>query len=358
MRAVTDMLLRAARTDAKVLITGESGVGKEIAARQIHRHSARARRPLLALNCAGMPETLLESELFGHVRGSFTDAVRDKPGLLEAANGGTVFLDEVGEMSLRMQAVLLRFLETGEIQRVGAGRTLPPVDVRIVAATNRDLLRAVHEKEFRADLYYRLNVIHIVIPPLRERREDIAPLIEHFSAMYSERYGVPTALSAEVLARLEEYDWPGNVRELKNVIERLVVMQGDGGQHVEGLPLDVRRCLGDGAAAPPPPARTTAEELFDSIVNKQQSFWTVVYQPFMLRNLTRADVVALVERGLVETRGSYKQLVTLFNIAPLDYRRFLNFLRKNHCHVEFQPYRSGARSTTTKQGEFGTRASA
>src|SRR5881398_2013574 len=171
---------RVARTDAKVLITGESGAGKEIVARQVYALSTRSSRPFVAVNCAGLPETLLESELFGHVRGSFTGAYRDKPGKLEVADEGTIFLDEIGEMTLRMQGLLLRFLETGEIQKVGADRTGSRVDVRTVAATNRDLRQMIAQGHFREDLFYRLNVIHLIVPPLRERKEDIEAMVEHF----------------------------------------------------------------------------------------------------------------------------------------------------------------------------------
>ena len=191
IRGVEEEIDHAARCDAKVLITGESGVGKEIVARLIHEGSARSRGPLITINCAGFPDSLLESELFGHVKGSFTDAHRDKRGWLETANGGTIFMDEVGEMSLRMQALLLRFLETGEIQRVGSDRRLPPVDVRVVTATHRRLVEHIADKTFREDLYYRLNVVHIEVPPLRERREDVVVLINHFLHMFCESYQLP-----------------------------------------------------------------------------------------------------------------------------------------------------------------------
>src|SRR5947207_11540981 len=171
---------RVARTDAKVLITGESGTGKEVVARQVYALGNRFGRPFVAVNCAGLPETLLESELFGHVRGSFTGAYRDKPGKLEIANEGTIFLDEIGEMTLRMQGLLLRFLETGEIQKVGADRTGNRVDVRTIAATNRNLRDMITSGLFREDLFYRLNVIHLVVPSLRERRADIPALVDHF----------------------------------------------------------------------------------------------------------------------------------------------------------------------------------
>src|SRR4051812_6909586 len=191
IQSVEDEIEHAARCDAKVLITGESGVGKEIVARLIHGRSNRNRGPLVTINCAGIPDSLLESELFGHVKGSFTDAHRDKRGWLEAAHGGTIFMDEVGEMSLRMQALLLRFLETGEIQRVGSDRKLPPLDVRVITATHRKLMNHIADKTFREDLYYRLNVVHIEVPPLRERREDIFVLLMHFLRMASETHRMP-----------------------------------------------------------------------------------------------------------------------------------------------------------------------
>src|SRR5436190_5300168 len=176
---------RIARSDAKVLVTGDSGVGKELVAHAIHQRSPRAPRPMIAVNCAGLPETLLESELFGHVKGSFTGAYRDKQGKLEMADGGTMFLDEIGEMTLRMQGLLLRFMETGELQKVGADRVQGRVSVRVIAATNRNLRDMIGEGTFREDLFYRLNVIHLAVPPLRERREDIAHLIDHFLARFT-----------------------------------------------------------------------------------------------------------------------------------------------------------------------------
>jgi len=224
-RTLDDDVTAASRSDAKVLITGESGVGKDVAARLIHGRSTRARQTLVTINCAGLPDSLLETELFGHVKGSFTDAHRDRPGLLQVANRGTIFLDEVGEMSLRMQALLLRFLETGEIQQVGADRQGARVDVRVICATHRDLRLRVREGTFREDLFYRLNVVHIHIPPLRERREDVRDLIQHFLAQFSEHHGVTLPVpTPEGLALLLAYDWPGNVRELRNVLERAAML--------------------------------------------------------------------------------------------------------------------------------------
>ncbi len=329
----------AAKSDAKILITGESGVGKEVLARLIHRNSNRSRAELVTINCAGLPDSLLESELFGHVRGSFTGAYRDKPGLLETANNGTIFMDEVGEMSLRMQALLLRFMESGEIQRVGAERAQARVDVRVIAATNRNLTDRIATKEFREDLYYRLNVIHLTMPPVRERREDVPELLEFFIAHYSQRHGQPVPqLAPEALAHLVGYHWPGNVRELKNFVERLVLRARSGVITTADLPLEI---------IPPPqepvrePVRGAAiDRMWDRMVNGRELFWTVVYDPFMSRDMTRDDLRALVSRGLEQTRGSYRILVQMFNMPEADYKRFLNFLRKHDCQMPFQKFRN------------------
>jgi len=330
----------AARSEAKILITGESGVGKEVLARLIHRQSHRCRNQLLTINCAGLPDSLLESELFGHVRGSFTGAYRDKTGLLELAHGGTIFMDEVGEMSLRMQALLLRFLETGEIQRVGGDKAQTRVDVRVIAATNRNLIDKIASRDFREDLYYRLNVIHLTVPPLRDRREDIPELLEHFLRVYAERHGVAKPqLAPDALAQLVTYRWPGNVRELKNFIERLVLRNRSGVIGVAELPSEIIPPL------PPIPQAPQARNqlvlsMYERMVKGHESFWTVVYEPFMLRDMTRDDLRAIISRGLEQTRGSYRILVQLFGMDVADYKRFLNFLRKHDCQVPFQRFRS------------------
>ncbi|KPV49574.1 transcriptional regulator, partial [Kouleothrix aurantiaca] len=215
---------RVAASDASVLVTGETGTGKELAANLIHQNSARRSGPPVKVNCAALPETLIESELFGHEKGAFTGAVAQRKGRFEQAHKGTIFLDEVGEITLPVQKKLLRVLQEGEIERVG-GTGIVKVDVRVVAATNRDLLDEVKQGNFREDLYYRLNVINIHMPPLRERRGDIPILIEHFLDKYRYKPGAPpTRISEDALERLEKYDWPGNVRQLENEIERAVVL--------------------------------------------------------------------------------------------------------------------------------------
>jgi two-component system nitrogen regulation response regulator NtrX len=221
---VREAIAKAAPTNATVLIWGESGVGKELVAHAIHARSTRSHRPMVAMNCAGLPETLLESELFGHVRGAFTGAVFTKKGRFALADGGTIFLDEIGTLSVAVQAKLLRVLQDREFEPLGAERT-QRVNVRVIAATNRDLRQLVADGRFQEDLYYRLNVIPIAIPPLRERREDIRLLVEHFLRRFAERTGKPIdGIDEGVLDELERYDWPGNVRELENTIERAVVL--------------------------------------------------------------------------------------------------------------------------------------
>jgi transcriptional regulator with PAS, ATPase and Fis domain len=356
VRSLHEEITYASRCDAKVLITGESGVGKEVVARLIHAHSARRRAPLITVNCAALSDTLLETELFGHVRGSFTGAYRDRQGALELAHRGTVFMDEVGETSPRMQGLLLRFLEAGEIQRVGSDAIQTRVDVRVIAATNRQLVDSVAAKTFREDLYYRLNVIHIRVPSLRERREDVPQFLKFFLDQFSRQYAVnPPTLSAATLSLLSEYSWPGNVRELKNIVERLVVRASDVAIEPRDLPLEVLRGSAmeqaPVAAAVPTatttPARHAADALFERMVNGGEPFWSAVYAPFMSRDLTRDDVRAIVRRGLERTGGNYRVMVELFNMPTDDYKRFLGVLRKYQCHMPFQQFRSAA---TTRPG--------
>jgi two-component system response regulator AtoC len=224
MEGLVALAETAARADSTVIISGESGTGKDVLARFIHARSQRADSPVIAVNCAALPESLFESEFFGHERGSFTGATATKRGLIEAADGSTLFLDEVGEMPLQTQAKLLQFLEEGRFRRVGATRDRES-DVRVIAATNRNLAEDVQTGRFRADLFYRLNVISLHMPPLRQRREDIPALVEHFLSIFRERFNHPALdLSADARARLSNYDWPGNVRELRNALERAAAL--------------------------------------------------------------------------------------------------------------------------------------
>jgi DNA-binding NtrC family response regulator len=311
--ALREEIGRVARSDAKVLITGESGVGKEIVARSIHTLGTRAAMPFAPVNCAGLPET---------------------------AHMGTVFLDEVGEMTLRMQGLLLRFLETGELQKVGADGGSRHVDVRVVAATNRNLREMIAQNQFRDDLYYRLNVIHIVVPPLRDRRDDIPGLVEHFLSRYTiTNRSAITNVSPAAMKALCEYSWPGNVRELENVMERLVVSAKGPQIEVDDLSHEIK--VTDPISFRPrrERRRTVADDLYKRLTDQRESFWTTVYPLFMEREITRANVREVVRKGLEEARGNYKIVARLFNMEPRDYKRFLNFLRKHDCQIPFKEYR-------------------
>ena len=236
MQQVLKMSMRVARSNATVLISGESGTGKELIARAIHYNSDRKDKPLVTVNCPSIPHNLMESELFGHVKGAFTGAIRDRIGKFEQADGGTLFLDEIGDLKEDLQAKLLRVLQEHEFERIGDTRTIK-TDVRIIAATNRDLNQMVKEKIFREDLYYRLSVVPVLIPPLRAHKEDIPLLIKHFA----DRYGGGTKyhFSAEVIAAITAYDWPGNIRELENLIERLITLAGSTEITITDLPENI-----------------------------------------------------------------------------------------------------------------------
>ncbi|NRA93478.1 MAG: sigma-54-dependent Fis family transcriptional regulator [Psychroserpens sp.] len=221
---IKDMIEKVAATDARVLITGPNGTGKELVAHWLHQKSSRFKGPLIEVNCAAIPAELIESELFGHVKGAFTSAVKDRAGKFEAANGGTIFLDEIGDMSLSAQAKVLRALQENKIQRVGNDKDIK-VDVRVVAATNKDLKKEIEEGRFREDLYHRLAVILIKVPALNDRREDIPLLVSHFSSKIAEEQGsAPKSFSDKAIKLLQEYDWTGNIRELRNVVERLIIL--------------------------------------------------------------------------------------------------------------------------------------
>ena len=243
MREIFDLVQKVADTGAAVLIQGESGTGKELVARSIHFNSARSAKPFLAVNCGALPESLLESELFGHTKGAFTGAAGDKKGLFRSADGGTIFLDEIGEMPPPLQVRLLRALQEHEVTPVGSS-TPVKFDTRVIAATNRDLEKEIEAGTFREDLYYRLNVIEMTLPPLRERRQDIPPLVRHFLSRAAEKQStVDKPISDEAMSALRNYDWPGNVRELENAVERAFILSGDGIE-IGDLPQRVRRAVG------------------------------------------------------------------------------------------------------------------
>jgi transcriptional regulator with PAS, ATPase and Fis domain len=245
MEKILSISQRVAGTDSTVLIMGESGTGKELIARYIHAHSRRTNQPFIAVNCGAIPPDLLESEMFGHERGAFTGAVGARMGMFQLANGGSIFLDEIGEMSATLQVKLLRVLQEREIRPVGADRSVK-VDVRVIAASNRDLAVEVEKGRFREDLFYRLQVIPILLPPLRERRSDIPVLVQYFLDKYNSKHdGRHCRVMDDAMVHLWEYDWPGNVRELENLIERMVVLSEDGVIRVDSLPPNIRSFISE-----------------------------------------------------------------------------------------------------------------
>jgi DNA-binding NtrC family response regulator len=314
MQRVRERVRAASRIAGSVLVTGETGTGKELVARAIHEHSDRSGGRFVPVDCGALPDDLIESELFGHRRGAFTSALTDKPGLFEEANGGTLFLDEIANTSRRFQAKLLRVLQDRQLRRLGdvVSRRL---DLRVIAATNCDLSVMVHKSEFREDLYYRLNVFTIQVPPLRHRLDDIPLLVDHFLRNRK-------MITAEALEKLRNYSYPGNVRELENIVETAVYTAPGHSIHADDitLPIQSDNSLPD-------------EEL---IVG---NFWDSVATPFSERLITRKQVERVISRGLEKTRGSYKKLLPLFQIPESDYKRFMDFLRRSRCNVDFRQFR-------------------
>jgi Nif-specific regulatory protein len=297
MRRIFTVVAKVAQAHANVLITGETGTGKELVARAIHFNGTRAKRPFVAINCAALTESLLESELFGHERGAFTGAVTQKKGKLEVADGGTVFLDEIGELAPALQSKLLRALELGEFERVGGTRPVR-VDIRLIAATNRNLAEEIQDGRFRADLYHRLNVVNIHLPPLRERREDIATLAGHFVERFGRKPGrALRGIAPDALKYLVEYDWPGNVRELENTIERAVVLGVSEYIVADDLPESLLQVRVDDRLEGP-------------------RFHRVVRQ-------AKVDVVVSVFR---EARGSYTEAARLLGLHPNYLHRLIRTL--------------------------------
>jgi two-component system nitrogen regulation response regulator NtrX len=278
IRALLDRIEKVARTPARVLITGENGTGKELVARAIHRESTRARKPFVEVNCAAIPSELIESELFGHMKGSFTGAVQDRAGKFEQSDGGTIFLDEIGDMSLAAQAKVLRVLQDGVVTRIGGSKPVA-VDVRVVAATNKNVEDEIAAGRFREDLYYRLNVVPIGVPPLRERREDIPLLVAHFVQTLSAQEGLtPRTIAPDAVEALTALDWPGNVRELRNTIERLLILSN--GPRIAVA--DVERLVGRRASE-----STTLGSLADC--RTFEEFKHVAEQAFLLAKLREFD---------------------------------------------------------------------
>jgi nitrogen regulation protein NR(I) len=327
MQNVFKLIGQLAASDATALITGESGTGKELVARAIYHHSRRSGKPFLAINCAAIPENLLESELFGHERGAFTGAATQRIGKFEQCHGGTIFLDEIGDMSLPTQTKILRVLQSGTFERVGGNQPVT-VDVRVIAATNKPLEQAVAAREFREDLFYRLNVVRVQMPPLRERRSDIRLLVNYFLKKFSRQSGQkPKSIAADALTALEAHRWPGNVRELENVIERaLVVAKGDA-ILVADLPVEL---LGSPAAAPAPSAvESTTTPVASQVSASADSIPAIARQLFhWARDNSSLKVIPAVERELIvqamqETGGNQVQAAKILGITRATLRKRL-----------------------------------
>jgi transcriptional regulator with GAF, ATPase, and Fis domain/Tfp pilus assembly protein PilF len=356
MSEVFSLLERVAPSNAGVLIEGESGTGKELAARSIHQRSRRADGPFVAVDLGTLPESLVESELFGHRKGAFTGADRDRAGLFEQAGGGTIFLDEITNTNPSLQASLLRVLQEREVRRVGDDSSRG-VDVRVVSASNKFLANEVAAGRFREDLFYRLNVVSVRLPPLRERPEDVPLLARHFLERALERENKAIeGFQPAALTLLARFDWPGNVRQLQNVVERAVVMAEGGEIAVADLPPAIvgrspaRSSAGE-IQADSPAAETPRVDLWTTVVDKGEDFWTGVRDPFANHDLTRSDVIALVSRGLMKTGGKYKDVARLLGIPDAEYKRFMDFLRQNRCRVDFRPFREAAKKA--QAGEKG-----
>ena len=323
MEAVYRMIERIANTDSTVLILGESGTGKELVAKALHFNSRRAGMPFVAVNCAALPEHLLESELFGHRKGAFTGAAFDKVGLFQHADGGTIFLDEIGSMALGLQSKLLRFLQDKEMRRVGDTQTIN-VDVRVVAATNEPLQDKLKEKTFREDLYYRISVIPIQLPALRDRREDIPVLVGHFAHMISKRLGIsPPRIPQDVLEILKAYDWPGNVRELQNAMERACALCDEGAVTIKDLP---DRVLSGIAKATTTPATSTSSALLEAGIAERAAGvaqWANTYTPMALKDFLHRQEMLYIQQAIEAAGGSKETAADMLGISTATLYRKL-----------------------------------
>ncbi|MEM1056004.1 MAG: sigma 54-interacting transcriptional regulator [Bacteroidota bacterium] len=333
-----DRTSRFARVDRPVLIQGESGVGKELFARSCYLLSPRSGTPFLSVNCAQfVDENLLISELFGHKKGAFTGAASDRKGLFEEAERGVLFLDEVGELTPRAQAALLRAIGVGEVVRLGESKARR-VDVRVVAATNRDLRAMVSAGTFREDLYYRLAPLRLHVPPLRERGDDWRLIAEAYLAQLCRQYGEVKRFTEDALARLARHSWPGNVREVRGLLDMAFCLAS--GERIEASDIEAELTLpmGDGAlpdAALEVAAGGTSRDPFARMSTGEASFWTVVRDPYLDRELNRDEVRQIVERGLAQSGGSYKRALRAFGLPEAEYLKFMDFLR----HHRLKPKR-------------------
>jgi DNA-binding NtrC family response regulator len=322
----------AGSNSAAVLIEGESGTGKELVARAVHQQSKRGRGPFVPVDCGALPDGLIESELFGAKKGAYTGAITDRPGLFEAANQGTIFLDEIANLGLTAQAKLLRVLQEREIRKIGSttGKT---VDVRLIAATNCNLERLVREGKFRHDLLYRLKVLHIPLPALRDRKDDIPILATAFLERLNTLNQARKYFGPRVMEKFIRHDYPGNVRELQNAVERGFYTSSKSViSDVEFFAESIQtNDLGD----------KETETWFRDLTEGRQNFWSGVHDRYKRRDISRERVVALIDLGLRTTGGSYKTMASMFQIPNEQYHRFMDFLRRSKCHLDFRPYRRG-----------------
>ena len=334
IREVYSHIEIAAKNTATVLIEGESGTGKELVAKAIHAAGTRAKEPFVAVDCGAIPESLIEAELFGAKKGSYTGAVTDRAGLFEAANRGTIFLDEISNTTPALQARLLRVIQEREVRRIGETRDRP-IDVRLIVASNRNLEELVAEGRFRKDLLYRLKVLYFKVPPLRNRREDI-PMIAHaFLQKLNAANKLKKYCAPGVLDHLAAQNFPGNVRELQNAVERAYFLSK--GSVIHNIAVE------DQTSAP---HRDEVQSLFKDLSEGRQDFWLSVHKKYKRRDITREKVMALLDLGLRASGGSYKALASKFHLKRNEYRRFMDFLRRNKCLLDFRPYRQAAAGDT------------
>ena len=334
MQKLFDEIRRVASTEATVLIYGESGTGKELVAHAIHENSRRCRGDFVPINCAAVPEELIENELFGHSRGGFMGALAEKRGLFEVASGGTLFLDEIANMPIAFQSRLLRVLQEKKIRRLG--ETMERVvDVRIVAATNRSLGEWIRQQRFREDLYYRLNVYQVRVPPLRDRASDIWLLTDHLLARLNSREGRKKQITPEAIEGLMTHPFPGNVRELENILESAYYLCS--GNEIGREDVSSRLSADRMEWKEPPTSRP--ESIVDDLVSGRAGFWPTVRDGFLQRDLSREEVRRIVSIGLSDCSGSYRRLLKHFGLPSSDYKRFLSFLSRHNCLVDFRPYR-------------------
>lgn len=338
--ALRIFIKRASQSDQNVLIQGETGVGKELAARMIHIESERVNNPFLKVNSANLNEYLLESELFGHRRGAFTGAMCDKRGLIEEADKGTFFLDEIGDIKASLQSKLLSVLEDKEVRPVGHTKA-KKVDVHFIFASNKDLCDEVDRGAFRQDLYYRISILRFNLLPLRDRKEDIPILAENMIEKLNKNSGLRKRITEAAQKRLLAHSFPGNVRELESIIKRAYILSDRGVIDEEDFQIDKgsRTIL----------YKSNEDVLFDEMVKEKRSFWDVIHKPFIARELNRTEVNRVLERGLKVTGGTYKMLLPLFNIddSEAEYKRFMKLIKAHRLYSKKNNRHDSSRSMGT-----------